>query len=416
MKGRPGEGAREAKAGPVLALAGALLIVTLAGLTGCDEMDPLGPEIRENATQSGAPTDSTSGGALPDSLESGGEPDSGDDPDGDLPPGPSGEGLLVEVDAREAILEIRPAVWPGDRRAACSIAFDDNWSSHTMFAAPELERRGMRGTFNLIAGQVARWEPWQALVDQGHEIANHTLTHPLLSALTPEEAEEEILIAHRLLRDRLPGARILSFSYPGGDCPSWAPAIVARDHLSARVGQGIESADPADFLRVRGKGYYGPFSLDDMNAAAAEAIASGSWYIPYFHSISPGSVGGRLDCPLWIFSAHLDYLAARAEDIWVAPQSTVTRYIRERQECRCTIADAGRPQLRIEVDLDAEIFDVPLTILCRLQPWADETLLTVDGRTVSIAAGGEWAKFDVIPGGSHDLKVERRVRENVSPA
>ena len=70
-----------------------------------------------------------------------------------------------------------------------TLTFDDNLKEHLQVAAPELEKRGWRGTFNIVADWVGArenaltWEDVRELVRRGHEIATHTKSHTNLVQL-----------------------------------------------------------------------------------------------------------------------------------------------------------------------------------------------------------------------------------------
>lgn len=58
------------------------------------------------------------------------------------------------------------------------------------------------------------WEDIESLLNQGHEIGNHTVSHPKLSELTADQVHEEIDGAQELLSQRL--GRIDHFAWPFG--------------------------------------------------------------------------------------------------------------------------------------------------------------------------------------------------------
>lgn len=98
-------------------------------------------------------------------------------------------------------------------RPVISFSFDDAFASN-LDAARVLEKHGTTGTFFVPTGFVGtpdvrgarafygmangvdeRAMTWAELEDlhaRGHEIANHTVTHRVLSSLSPDEAAEEI--------------------------------------------------------------------------------------------------------------------------------------------------------------------------------------------------------------------------------
>lgn len=87
----------------------------------------------------------------------------------------------------------------------------------------ELERRSLKASFALV-GHWVRTEPGphRAIAAAGHEILNHTLTHPDNEEIDPErhfhllsgpELREQVLAAHRLIEDAL-GVRPSGFRAP----------------------------------------------------------------------------------------------------------------------------------------------------------------------------------------------------------
>jgi peptidoglycan/xylan/chitin deacetylase (PgdA/CDA1 family) len=220
--------------------------------------------------------------------------------------------------------------WRGEKRAACSVMFDDTVPSHHVIAAPELESRGMRGSFAIVTSRIGDWRPWQGLFDRGHEIVNHTASHPHFSALDPERVDAEIRTGRDEILHHMPEVdTVPSFVYPYEDAPKWSEEIVARYHLFARATRGTAIADPPNMMLIPGFGNYYPFSLSDMKADLDLSIAAGGWYIPYFHVISGDERPSSQQCPLNTFRAILDYIQQRAGDLWVAPFGEVGEWVRD---------------------------------------------------------------------------------------
>jgi len=76
-----------------------------------------------------------------------------------------------------------------------ALTFDDGPSSWTLPIADHLERHGGRGTFFAIGEAVATDEGGaiiRRLLDRGHEVGNHTWTHPDLQTLDEPEVHEEM--------------------------------------------------------------------------------------------------------------------------------------------------------------------------------------------------------------------------------
>ena len=96
---------------------------------------------------------------------------------------------------------VNVAKFRGDRAGALSFTFDDGSQSHFDTVFPYLEEFGFKGSFYVIAGLTrdkitdppspdipsnqtwagVSWEEWCEVAAEGHEIGNHSMTHPHLS-------------------------------------------------------------------------------------------------------------------------------------------------------------------------------------------------------------------------------------------
>jgi peptidoglycan/xylan/chitin deacetylase (PgdA/CDA1 family) len=88
-----------------------------------------------------------------------------------------------------------------------------------------LGARGIRATFFVVGADLEAGAPGavearalvRALAEAGHELGNHSLSHPYdLARLTPEAIDEEIRAAHELVSEHA-GARVVGFRAPGYD-------------------------------------------------------------------------------------------------------------------------------------------------------------------------------------------------------
>ncbi len=96
------------------------------------------------------------------------------------------------------------SIWRGPReRRAVSLTFDDGpdpeWTPRVLDV---LAREGVRAAFFLI-GQRARRAPEQArrIADSGHDLGNHTWSHPSLWRCGPAHTEREIGDGHAAIAD-----------------------------------------------------------------------------------------------------------------------------------------------------------------------------------------------------------------------
>ena len=135
-----------------------------------------------------------------------------------------------------------------DRTAV--ITFDDGFESVYTSAFPVLTRYGFPATVFLVpdyCGQSNDWpsQPrtvprlgllsWEQIGEMhrhGLEFGGHTLTHPRLDRLAPDEAEREIVGSKAEIEDHL-GRSVELFAYPYGRYDAAAETIVRRAHAGA---------------------------------------------------------------------------------------------------------------------------------------------------------------------------------------
>lgn len=107
------------------------------------------------------------------------------------------------------------------------------------------EARALFGYSEGIDEPAMTWEQLEMLRDRGHEIGNHTQTHPAISSLSATQAEDQIYGAAEMLRERLGECR--HFAWPFGRwfhfTASAANAVFASGHETcASAERGAHSA------------------------------------------------------------------------------------------------------------------------------------------------------------------------------
>src|SRR3954451_21131658 len=69
--------------------------------------------------------------------------------------------------------------WPDNKRAAISLSFDDARLSQPDKGFALLHSFGVKATFYVSFGSLEkRLDQWKPAIDMGHEIGNHSVTHP----------------------------------------------------------------------------------------------------------------------------------------------------------------------------------------------------------------------------------------------
>lgn len=238
--------------------------------------------------------------------------------------------------------------WNG-KRCAVVLTYDDALNVHLDKVIPSLDSAGFRGTF-YINGSAAtletRLNDWRMAASRGHELGNHSLTHPCdgslpgrtwvsaesdLSRYSVARAVNEIRFTNTLLK-AIDGKDERTFAYPCGD--SLIGKVNYYDqvqHLfvAARgVTGAMLTATDANWESVNCYGMNGQ-SGDEMVALVKSAMAQGKLLVFLFHG-----VGGEHSLNVSI-EAHyqlVSFLKQHEKEIWVAPLVEVAKAVRGKTE------------------------------------------------------------------------------------
>jgi peptidoglycan/xylan/chitin deacetylase (PgdA/CDA1 family) len=119
------------------------------------------------------------------------------------------------------------------------ITFDDGWAEQYTIAFPILQRLGLIGTFFVYTTPIDRnsylsWTQLSEMSNAAMDIQAHSLTHPHLRTLAPEEAFKEIAESKRILEKRL-GKPVVAFNYPFGEYDNAVIDLVKRAGFESAV-------------------------------------------------------------------------------------------------------------------------------------------------------------------------------------
>lgn len=248
--------------------------------------------------------------------------------------------------------------WPEDAQGAISLTFDDGFPSHLKVAVPSLDQRGLRATFYLTPkGHERGWggstwrqqlKPWLPASRAGHEIGNHSLSHPCslniqvdwarnLLDMSLDELRADLGTAQQRLQAVFPHQEKNSFAYPcyetsvgrGQGRVSYIP-LVAEMFVAGR-NRGELRAELANDPHYCDLHCLSSWAVERQSGAfmiglVEQAIFLGRWGIFTFHGIQEGHLPvGDTD-----FIELLDYLVRQKDRIWVAPLAEVAGYIAAR--------------------------------------------------------------------------------------
>ncbi len=237
--------------------------------------------------------------------------------------------------------------WPKGKKAAVSLTFDDARLSQIDNGMPVFRARKVRATFYVQPEYVAqRLAGWKKAVKEGHEVGNHTMTHPCtgnyafsrknaLEDMSLDDMAREIDTATRAIEDML-GVHPESFAYPcgqtfvgrGRDLRSYVP-LVAERFLTGRLWLGEaandpEVCDPYQLLAVESDGK----TFEELKPLLESAAAEGRWLVLAGHEIGDGGFQTTLTKTV---DDLCRYVADPANGLWIDTVGTIGGYIVERR-------------------------------------------------------------------------------------
>jgi peptidoglycan/xylan/chitin deacetylase (PgdA/CDA1 family) len=229
---------------------------------------------------------------------------------------------------------VRVLPWNG-HRAALTLTFDDSSPSEATEAVPELDERGVKGTFFVTTKnleEAANDALWAQAEREGHELGNHTVDHchgPDLGRGRCLSARQEVERANRYIQTRLGAPGVYTFAYPFVDQRGGYKRVAESDFLLARAGKGglVDAEQTPDWYSMDAR-FIEPTrgeTLNDWDGWIDETDAKGKWLVLVFHSILPEEWCEGI--PKDSLGAIIDHAKA-ADDLWIDTFVNVGAYLR----------------------------------------------------------------------------------------
>lgn len=305
------------------------------------------------------------------------------------------------------------APWLGGKKAAASITFDDAVNGQFTNALSLLNRYGFRGTFFVttafIPSQLGNWSLVLAAAQAGHEIANHTVTHPSLSKLPDDSLTDEVVRANQQIDARIVSAKTLTHAYPNGDGGRSTAGEVrvrslVRPHfIGARATRNRpEPYNPYDFATSEDSYFtinsamHGPWGKpSDVPQQLDSTIRAGGWYVTTYHGIE----NGWLIVKTKDFAQHLREYQHRRKSLWIAPFVQVLTYHKERNCARLQVVAEDQKTWTLALSdtlTNNSVWNQPLTLRIEAPRWPIKSIRQ-GGRTVPFMKKGSIFLFDALP-------------------
>jgi peptidoglycan-N-acetylglucosamine deacetylase len=232
---------------------------------------------------------------------------------------------------------------PG-KQAALSLSFDDARMSQVDSGTALLNQFGIKVTFFVVPSNVEeRIDGWRQAVASGHEIGNHTLTHPCtgnfswsrnnaLEDYNLDSIRNEIVKSNSQI-EQLLNVQPEVFAYPcgqkfvgrGTNTKSYVP-LVSELFIAGRGWRDEAMNDPSfcDLAQLSGVEMDGN-NFDEILPLIEEAKKAGQWLVLAGHEMG---TSGVQTTRLAMLKQLLEYVKDPANRIWIAPVGTIAEYVR----------------------------------------------------------------------------------------
>lgn len=281
----------------------------------------------------------------------------------------SGEPILIEENFKPKfkILE-----WKDGKKAAYTLTFDDARESHHKIAWPEMQKRGIVGTFNINTPDDLNWIPWKYLAEFGNEIASHSVNHPDMTSLSASQIEYELSESFNRIKKNI--RTPYSFTHPFGLTNVIVDEKIKQYYLSGRWDFGINSKylQENEFFQLKSIGIFPTISRNYLQQMIKKTIEEEGYLIVAFHSLTDDNyLLNETYMPIQFFQDHLDDILENSDDLWIAPQAEVIKYIKLRKNSSFQIRkNSTEITYSLKSDLDKTVFNIPLSIETKLpQNW-----------------------------------------------
>jgi oligosaccharide reducing-end xylanase len=296
--------------------------------------------------------------------------------------------------------------WSGFRTSAVTYTFDDGCANQFTKAIPMFNEFDYKLTLFTISSWIKDWTDLKNAALDGHEVANHTDTHPNFSGMTFDKQEAELKTCNDLVNKNVTNQECLTMAYPY--CVKGNDALHKKYFIAARGCQGaIESKTPADMMNVSSIicGAVGSVKVvKDFKSKADQVANQKGWLVYLIHGID--NDGGYSDLSSDTLKASLQYLKANDAKFWVNTFGNVARYVKERNcvSVKETAVNDTTINLAVTDTLKKDNwYNFPLTFRRTLPTGWTAAGVTQNGKSVTTeiveVSSVKYIQFDAVPDG-----------------
>lgn len=238
--------------------------------------------------------------------------------------------------------------WPDGKKMAISLTFDDARLTQIDKGIPLLDKYDVKATFYVSPKpMMERLEGWKQAQRNGHDIGNHTLSHPCtgnfafsrnnaLEDRTLKSLKTEIDSANVLIKEAF-GVLPVSFAYPCGNTfvgrgintKSYVPLIASQFETGRKwYDEGPNDPSFCDLSQLTGLELDGK-SFDEILKLIESAKKNGQWLVLVGHEMNDEE--GQLTSLLSTIEAICQYATDPANGIWIDNIHNIASFIKEQR-------------------------------------------------------------------------------------
>lgn len=252
---------------------------------------------------------------------------------------------------------VKVTKYKGGRSCAVSLTFDDGLQEHYTLVVPHLNRYGLKGTFGINGVCIGdldnhyaprlTWQQCKEVASQGHEIDNHSWSHPNLTELDASTLQQEIDKNDSVIEQAI-GKRPVSFLYPYNAFNPTVKGACEQGKVGSRINQ---------------------WALGQVNSKQTAATMTdwiqkqkenGTWGVTMTHGIYTAWDAWKEPWLLWDFFRDLAY---QNDSIWTSTFAQVQAYVKEYDNIQLkTKKRKGQLIVTPVMTLDKNLFSEPLTL------------------------------------------------------
>lgn len=256
--------------------------------------------------------------------------------------------------------EAQITLWSGDKYAALTITIDDNIPQDHAWWLEKAEQYDLELTWFVITQNISDWSIYQALVDAGHSVQSHTVTHGAL------DYDGEYGPSQEAINNNITGQWAGTIAYPGGTAYDPRPDLAKDFYIGGRGVVGTPNkANSINYMQTSSsssridKDYLDSilFGRSSINWLNNTSYLRG-WLCSHFHFVQNKPT----------IEADLEYLDSHRDLVWVDSFYDVIRFVQERDTATLDVTKVAWNEIRFELTdwMDDSIYDFPLTIKVRI--------------------------------------------------